>query len=284
MTTNPKKTTKAPEHPLDDLIRTDRIPHIWCSGRGIGTVFLLPERDQGHRPALQPVHHGLGHRLLIARRGLHCSTASTPPTAGPSPLPAASRWPGRAEGDRLLRGRRPVRHRRQPLHSRGPAQHGPDRDLREQPDLRHDRRPGGGHHPLPGQVDHHVAHGQPGRPFNLPLLAYAAGACTARWTILQTRDLTTAINEAILRKGFSFIEVAVALPGQLRPPQQGKAHRHARLPGPDHRQERRGPGPGGYRLQPRRGHRQVRRSTAPPATTGTRTIVGRAGRSERRGF
>ena len=34
----------------------------------------------------------------------------------------------------------------------------------------------------------------------------------ARWTILQTRDLTTAINEAILRKGFSFIEVLSPCP------------------------------------------------------------------------
>jgi TPP-dependent indolepyruvate ferredoxin oxidoreductase alpha subunit len=39
MTTNPKKTAKQPEHPLDDLIRTDRIPHIWCPGCGIGTAF-----------------------------------------------------------------------------------------------------------------------------------------------------------------------------------------------------------------------------------------------------
>ena len=29
----------APDHPLDDLIRTDRIPHIWCPGCGIGTAF-----------------------------------------------------------------------------------------------------------------------------------------------------------------------------------------------------------------------------------------------------
>jgi 2-oxoglutarate ferredoxin oxidoreductase, beta subunit (EC 1.2.7.3) len=34
----------------------------------------------------------------------------------------------------------------------------------------------------------------------------------ARWTILQTRDLTTAINEAIMRKGFSFIEVLSPCP------------------------------------------------------------------------
>ena len=39
MTTNPKKLAKQPEHPLDDLIRTDRIPHIWCPGCGIGTAF-----------------------------------------------------------------------------------------------------------------------------------------------------------------------------------------------------------------------------------------------------
>ena len=30
---------KEMEHPLDDLLRTDRIPHIWCSGCGIGIVF-----------------------------------------------------------------------------------------------------------------------------------------------------------------------------------------------------------------------------------------------------
>ncbi len=44
-------------------------------------------------------------------------------------------------------------------------------------------------------------------------MAYAAGASyVARWTILQTRDLTTAINEAIMRKGFSFIEVLSPCP------------------------------------------------------------------------
>ena len=55
--------------------------------------------------------------------------------------------------------------------------------------------------------------GNPDAPFNLPLLAYASGASyVARWTILQTRDLTTAINEALMRKGFSFIEVLSPCP------------------------------------------------------------------------
>src|SRR5271169_3781979 len=26
-------------HPLDSILRTDRIPHIWCPGCGIGTAF-----------------------------------------------------------------------------------------------------------------------------------------------------------------------------------------------------------------------------------------------------
>ena len=34
-----KATVEAAVHPLDDLIRTDRIPHIWCPGCGIGTAF-----------------------------------------------------------------------------------------------------------------------------------------------------------------------------------------------------------------------------------------------------
>ena len=26
-------------HPMDNLIRKDRMPHIWCSGCGLGTNF-----------------------------------------------------------------------------------------------------------------------------------------------------------------------------------------------------------------------------------------------------
>ena len=37
------KTKKAgknvPGHPMEELIRTERLPHIWCAGCGIGTVF-----------------------------------------------------------------------------------------------------------------------------------------------------------------------------------------------------------------------------------------------------
>ena len=44
-------------------------------------------------------------------------------------------------------------------------------------------------------------------------MAYASGATyVARWTILHTRDLTESIQEALNRKGFSFIEVLAPCP------------------------------------------------------------------------
>ena len=51
-------------------------------------------------------------------------------------------------------------------------------------------------------------HGNYEHPFNLPLLAASSGAVyVARWTALHIRRLTTAIKEAITKKGFSFVEV-----------------------------------------------------------------------------
>ena len=55
--------------------------------------------------------------------------------------------------------------------------------------------------------------GNPEAPFNLPLLAYASGAAyVARWTMLHVRDLIDSIEEALLKKGFSFIEVLSPCP------------------------------------------------------------------------
>ncbi|MCP4567339.1 MAG: 2-oxoacid:ferredoxin oxidoreductase subunit beta [FCB group bacterium] len=45
-------------------------------------------------------------------------------------------------------------------------------------------------------------------PFSLPLLAASSGATyVARWTALHIRRLTTAIKEAIMKPGFSFVEI-----------------------------------------------------------------------------
>jgi len=55
--------------------------------------------------------------------------------------------------------------------------------------------------------------GNPEAPFNLPLLAFASGATyVSRWTILHSRELTESIEEGLVKKGFSFIEVLAPCP------------------------------------------------------------------------
>ena len=50
-------------------------------------------------------------------------------------------------------------------------------------------------------------------PFSLPFLMDAAGATyIARWTSMHSRNVTQSIEEALLRKGFSFIEVVSPCP------------------------------------------------------------------------
>ena len=83
---------------------------------------------------------------------------------------------------------------------------------RQQFQLRNDRRAGSSDNPSLAKTTTTLL-GNPETPFNLPLLAYAAGATyVARWTILHTRDLTKSIEEALLRRGFSFIEILAPCP------------------------------------------------------------------------
>ena len=50
-------------------------------------------------------------------------------------------------------------------------------------------------------------------PFNLPYLTSASGASyVARWTVLHIRQLDTAISEALTKPGFSFIEAIAPCP------------------------------------------------------------------------
>jgi 2-oxoglutarate/2-oxoacid ferredoxin oxidoreductase subunit beta len=50
-------------------------------------------------------------------------------------------------------------------------------------------------------------------PFNLPFLAESAGAVyVARWTAFHVRQTTKAIREAIEKKGFSFVEIISPCP------------------------------------------------------------------------
>jgi 2-oxoglutarate ferredoxin oxidoreductase subunit beta len=56
-------------------------------------------------------------------------------------------------------------------------------------------------------------HGNFEQPFNLPYLAESSGAVyVARWTSYHVRYVSKAIKEALLKKGFSFIEILAPCP------------------------------------------------------------------------
>jgi 2-oxoglutarate ferredoxin oxidoreductase subunit beta len=56
-------------------------------------------------------------------------------------------------------------------------------------------------------------HGNFESPFNVPYLAAASGATyVARWTVLHTRQLERSISEAMVKPGFSLIEVISPCP------------------------------------------------------------------------
>ena len=76
-------------HPLDHLIRTDRIPHIWCTGCGIGTIFsscLKAMISSGID--LEKNMYGLRYRLVpVVEQGTLTLTPFIQPMEGPFPLP-----------------------------------------------------------------------------------------------------------------------------------------------------------------------------------------------------
>jgi 2-oxoglutarate ferredoxin oxidoreductase subunit beta len=198
-----------PDHPLEDLIRSDRIPHIWCPGCGIGTGFAAT------LSAMKGC--GLDLATLCMVSGIGCSGRA----AGYVKLDSFHTTHGRAipfaTGLKLGNPKLNV------------VVFSGDGDL---------FAIGGNHFihaarrniPLTVICLNNLNYGMTGgqvaattpylarttttpagnteAPFNLPLLAWAAGASfVARWTILHIRELTECIQKALLKNGFSFIEV-----------------------------------------------------------------------------
>ncbi len=214
MTKNPKKHGNQPVHPLDDLIRTDRIPHIWCSGCGIGTVF------SSCLTAIKATQ--LPHNQFTMVSGIGCSARG----AGYINLDSFHTTHGRAipfasgikmanpdlkvivfsgDGDLFAIGGNHFIHA---------ARRNMDITVVCVNNLTYGMTGGQMAATTPHNANTTTTpHGNPETPFNLPLMAFASGASyVARWTILHTRDLTDAINEGIMRKGFSFIEVLSPCP------------------------------------------------------------------------
>lgn len=203
-----------PGHPLDDILRTDRIPHIWCPGCGIGTAFsscLL---------AIKKSEIDLKNTVMVS--GIGCTGRG----AGYANLDSYHTTHGRAipfatgmklanpklnmvifsgDGDLFAIGGNHFIHA---------ARRNIDMTIVCVNNLNYGMTGGQAAATTPyGAKTTTSPKGNPEPPFNLPLLAYASGASfVARWTILHTRDLIESIKDALLKPGFAFIEILSPCP------------------------------------------------------------------------
>jgi len=135
-------------HPMADLLRMDRMPHIWCSSCGLGTgltCFIMALRDTGIPEDDVAVVSGIGCTGRVAG---YLNLDSFHTTHGRA-IPFATGLALSNLGRRRHRG-----HRREPLHSLRAPEHGPSGDLCQQLHLWHDRRTGGTDDSYLGQGHH----------------------------------------------------------------------------------------------------------------------------------
>jgi 2-oxoglutarate/2-oxoacid ferredoxin oxidoreductase subunit beta len=202
-------TPKSPEHPLEGLIRSDRIPHIWCPGCGIGTAFsaaLTAMKTSGLDLQKTCMVSGIGcsgrAAGYVKLDSFHTTHGRAIPFATGLKLgnPALNVVVFSGDGDLFAIGGNHFIHA---------ARRNMDLTVICLNNLNYGMTGG----QVAATTPFHARttttpSGNPDAPFNLPLLAWASGATyVARWTILHTRELTECIQKAILKSGFSFIEV-----------------------------------------------------------------------------
>jgi len=211
---NQNKEQLATVHPIDHLLRADRLPHILCPGCGIGTVI--------HSYAHAIAESGTGADKHVCVSGIGCS--------------------GRAAGYVNVDSYHTTHGRALPF-ALGIAVHNPELTvtvISGDGDL---SAIGGNHliHAARRNVNLNVicinnfnygmTGGQAGpttpkgakastapfgsteQPFNLPLLVRAAGASfVARWTILHVREFKDAVLRSMDKNGFCFTEILAPCP------------------------------------------------------------------------
>ena len=209
-----KQVKQQTTHPLDDLLRIDRIPHIWCPGCGIGTAFsscLIAMKESGIDLKKTVMVSGIGcsgrGAGYVNLDSYHTTHGRAIPFATGMKLanPELNVIVFSGDGDLFAIGGNHFIHA-----------------ARRNVDLTIICVNNFNYGMTGGQVAATTPYlskttttpmGNPDAPFNLPLMAYAAGATyVARWTILHARDLSDSIEEAILKRGFSFIEVLSPCP------------------------------------------------------------------------
>ncbi len=204
-----RKKVEVHEHPLESWLRMDRIPHIWCSTCGIGTAvtcFIEALKKTGFDRKDVCVVSGIGCSGRIAgyikQDSFHTTHGRAIPFAVGLKLanPKLKVIVLSGDGDLSSIGGNHLIHTARRniditiicinnfIYAMTGGQVAPTTPLTA--------------------VASTAPYGSYENPFNLPALVASCGAVyVARWTVLQVRRLTTAMTEAMMKKGFSFVEV-----------------------------------------------------------------------------
>jgi 2-oxoglutarate/2-oxoacid ferredoxin oxidoreductase subunit beta len=208
------KSGSTSKHPLDSIIRTERIPHIWCPGCGIGTAFsscLIAMQSSGIDLTKTAMVSGIGcsgrGAGYVKLDSYHTTHGRAIPFATGMKLanPELTVVVFSGDGDLFAIGGNHFLHA---------ARRNIDITVICVNNFNYGMTGGQAAATTPNNARTPTTPlGNPEQPFNLPLLAFASGATyIARWTMLHTRDLTKSIEEALQRHGFSFIEVLAPCP------------------------------------------------------------------------
>jgi len=200
--------------PMSDTLRMDRMPHIWCPGCGIGSEvnsFAEAVKRSGIDPKKLVVVSGIGCTGRVAGYvnfdSIHTTHGRAIPVATGIKLanPELTVVVFSGEGDLAGIGGNHLIHA---------ARRNMDIVVICNNNFTYGMTGGQVTPTTPGTATASTTpYGNYEYPFSLPLLMDACGATyIARWTSLHSRNVTQSIEEALARKGFSFIEIISPCP------------------------------------------------------------------------
>jgi len=200
--------------PMAETLRMDRMPHIWCPGCGIGSEvnsFADAVKRSGIDPKKLVVVSGIGCTGRVAgyvnfdsihtTHGRAVAVATGVKLANPELTVVVFS----GEGDLAGIGGNHLIHA---------ARRNMDLVVICNNNFTYGMTGGQMTPTTPGTaMASTTPYGNYEYPFSLPLLMDACGATyIARWTSMHSRNVTQSIEEALLRKGFSFIEIISPCP------------------------------------------------------------------------
>ncbi len=217
------------QNPVEQFLRMDRIPHIWCPGCGIGTSvnsFAHALIDAKIDTKNVAIVSGIGCTGRVAgyvkQDSFHTTHGRAIPFATGLKLanPKLNVVVYSGDGDLFAIGGNHLIHA---------ARRNVDIKVICINNLIYAMTGGQTAPTTPGDVITSTnPYGTYDPSFNLPYLVEAAGAVyVARWTAFHVKQLARSMQEMFAKKGFSFIEVLVALPDPVPAAQQdGRWSRH----------------------------------------------------------